>query len=80
MPTKNQGLTKGFAWKPAACGAVGRAAGVAGWPLGPAGAGAGRGGLVVPRVVGYCPHPVAEFDALAALFAGRFDRMAVGAQ
>jgi hypothetical protein len=27
MPTKNQGLTKVFAWKPAACGAVGRAAG-----------------------------------------------------
>ena len=52
----------------------------AGWPLGPAGAGAGRGGLVVPRVVGYCPHPVAEFDALAALFAGCFDRMAFGAQ
>lgn len=80
MPTKNQALARGFACKPAACGAVGRAAGVAGWPLGPAGAGAGRGGLIVPRVVGQRPHPVAEFDALAALFAGCFDRVAFGAQ
>jgi hypothetical protein len=52
----------------------------AGWSLGPAGAGAGRGGLIVPRVVGQRPHPVAEFDALPALFAGGFDRMAFGAQ
>jgi hypothetical protein len=48
--------------------------------LGPAGAGAGRDGLVVPRVVGYCPHPMAEFDALPALFTGRFDRVTFGAQ
>lgn len=80
MPTKNQALTRGFAWKPAARGAVGRAAGVAGWPLGPAGAGAGRGGLVVAGVIGQRPYPVAEFDALAALFAGGFDRMTFGAQ
>ena len=80
MPTKNQGLAKGFAWKPAACGVVGRAAGWAGWPLGLAGAGAGRGGLVVPGIVRQRPHPMAEFDALAALFAGCFDRVAFGAQ
>ncbi len=80
MPTKNQGLTKGFAWKPAAYGAAGGAAGAGGWPLGPAGAGAGRGGLVVPGIVRQRPYPVAEFDALAALFAGRFDRVAFGAQ